>query len=180
MMRHAGAFILLTAACAGCVSVTGRDPSLRTPGELVNDIKIERQAIREIRATDERLATSHIDVESYEGIVLITGEVEADELRSRAAQAVAGLPNVRKVHNELRLSGPSNLVSRANDSWLTTKVVSRFAASKEVDATRIKVVAEDGVVYLLGVVSRAHGDAAAEEARKVFGVNKVVKVFDYL
>ena len=167
------------AAVGGCVSVTGNDPTLRTPRELLEDGRIEREAKAQL-AADEGLAANHINVVSYDGIVLLTGEVVDDALRVRAERAVGNVPNVRRVHNELQLGGATSLVARANDSWLATKVFSKFAADKAVDAARIKVVAESGVVYLIGVVPRDHADAAAEAARTVFGVRKVVKVFDYL
>ena len=167
------------AAVGGCVSVTGNDPTLRTPRELLEDGRIEREAKAQL-AADEGLAANHINVVSYDGIVLLTGEVVDDALRVRAERAVGNVPHVRRVHNELQLGGATSLVARANDSWLATKVFSKFAADKAVDAARIKVVAESGVVYLIGVVPRDHADAAAEAARTVFGVRKVVKVFDYL
>ena len=171
--------LVLALAVAGCVTVTGKDPTLRTLGELFDDGKIERQAKEHISA-DERLAANHINVVSYDGIVLLTGEVEDDALRARAERAVANVANVRRVHNEIQIGGTTSLVARANDSWLTTKVLSKFATDKTVDASRIKVVAENGVIYLIGVVPREHAAAAAEAARTVFGVRKVVKVFDYL
>ena len=173
------ALVVLAAAVAGCVSVTGNDPTLRTPRELLEDRRIEREAKARL-AADEGLATNHINVVSYDGIVLLTGEVVDDALRSRAERALGNVPGVRRVHNEIQLGGATSLVARANDSWLATKVFSKFAADKTVDASRIKVVAESGVVYLIGVVPRDHADAAAEAARTVFGVRKVVKVFDYL
>ena len=176
--RHTG-YLVLALACAGCVSVTGNDPTLRTPGELLEDHKIEREAKRQI-AADDRLAANHINLVSYDGIVLLTGEVEDEALRTHAERAVGNVENVRRIHNEIQVGGATSLVARANDGWIETKVFSKFAADKTVDAARIKVVAENGVVYLIGMVPRDHADAAAEAARTVFGVRKVVKVFDYL
>ena len=167
-------------AVSGCVSVTGKDPTLRTPGEIVDDLSIARQAAQRIEAADERLAASHVNVTSYHGIVLLTGEVQDETLRGRAESAIAGLGDVRAVHNELIVGSPTGFVARANDSWLATKVMSKFASRDDVDAARIKVVTADGVVYLMGVLPRAQANAAAEAARTIFGVRKVVKVFDYL
>ena len=167
-------------AAGGCMSVTGKDPTLRTPAEIVDDLAIVRQANQRIRAADQRLTSSHVNVASYHGIVLLTGEVQDEALRSRAETALAGLGDVRAVHNELTVGSPTGFVARANDGWLTAKVLSKFTQVKEVDAARIKVVTEDGVVYLMGVLPRSQADAAAEAARTIFGVRKVVKVFDYL
>ena len=177
------AFFALCAAlilCAGCVSVSGKDPTLRTPGQYLADRRIEAQADKTIAAADERFANARVKVVSYDGVVLLVGQVPDDALRARAERVVDALPEVRRVHNELQVSGATSLVARANDDWLTTKVVSRFAASDEVNANRVKVVAEDGVVYLVGILPPAEADQAAQVARTVFGVNKVVKVFDYL
>lgn len=177
------AFSALCAAlltCAGCVSVSGKDPTLRTPGQYLADRRIEAQAGKAIAAADERFANARVKVVSYDGVVLLVGQVPDDTLRARAERVVDALPEVRRVHNELQVSGATSLVARANDDWLTTKVVSRFAASEEVNANRVKVVAEDGVVYLVGILPPAEADQAAQVARTVFGVNKVVKVFDYL
>ena len=172
--------VVLLAAASGCMSVTGKDPTLRTPAEIVDDLAIVRQANQRIRSADEGLASGHINVASYHGIVLLTGEVQDEALRSRAETALDGLRDVRAVHNELTVGSPTGLVARANDGWLTAKVLSKFTQAKEVDATRIKVVTEDGVVYLMGVLPPQQADAAAEAARTVYGVRKVVKVFDYL
>ena len=165
---------------AGCVSVTGRDPTLRTPGEIVDDLKLERLATAQIEAADAQLGSSHVNVVSYHGIVLLTGEVENQALRSRAERAIEQIPEIRQVHNEIQVGSATNFVVRANDSWLATKVLSKFTTSDDVGAGRIKVVAEDGVIYLMGVVPREQAHAATELARSVFGVRKVVKVFDYL
>ena len=178
------AFRLATAAvalaAAGCVSLTGADPTKRTLGTLIDDHGVERLAMRQIKAADERLAASHVNVTSYHGVVLLTGEVESAVLRDRAERAVSDIRKIRSVFNDIQVGGPSNLGGRMNDDWLAAKVVSSLTASEEVKATRIRVVAERGAIYLVGVVPRNQGDAAADVARDVFGVNRVVKVFDYL
>lgn len=182
-LRLAGrlvAVVLGLSAFAGCVSLTGADPTKRTLGTAIDDEAVEFLARRHIRSADQRLAESHINVVSYHGVVLLTGEVETAALRDAAERALADIRKIRTVYNDIQVGGPSNLVARANDSWLATKVRSGLTASEDVKVTRIKVVAERGVVYLIGVVPRSQADAAAEIAREVFGVNRVVKVFDYL
>ena len=166
--------------CAGCVSVSGKDPTLRSPARYFADRRLEGVARRAIADADDAFAKARIKVVSYDGVVLLVGQVPDQALRTRAERIVAGIAQVRRVHNELQVSGATSLVARANDDWLTTKVVSRFAASDQVDANRVKVIAEDGVVYLVGILPRDEADQAAQLARTVFGVNKVVKVFDYL
>lgn len=163
----------------GCVSLNGADPTKRTPREVVADARIEREVAAQLTA-DGDMTPSHVNVVSYDGIVLLTGQVEREALRARAERAAATVAGVRKVHNEIQVGGATNFVSRMNDSWITAKVFSKFAASEEVRAASLKVVSENGIVYLIGLVPPAQGHAAAEAARTVFGVRKVVKVFDYL
>lgn len=163
----------------GCVSLNGADPTKRTPRELVADGRIEREVAQQL-AADGDLTPSHVNVVSYDGIVLLTGQVEREALRARAERAAAAVAGVRKVHNEIQVGGATNFVSRMNDNWITAKVFSKFAASEDVQAASLKVVSENGIVYLIGLVPPAQGHAAAEAARTVFGVRKVVKVFDYL
>ena len=173
------AFAALATLCAGCMSVSGKDPTLRTPGRFFTDQKVERLA-HEAVAADERLAEARIKAVSYDGVVLLVGQVPDDGVRDRAADAIRHIPQIRRIHNELQVGGATSLMARANDDWLTTKVMSRFAASEKVNATRVKVVTEDRVVYLVGTLPQSEGDQAAEVARTIYGVSKVVKVFDYL
>ena len=170
----------LVALQVGCVSFTGDDPTRRTPGGWLDDEVTERMASRRIDAADERLAISHVNVASYDGIVLLTGQVEDRDLRSLAEDSIRDLRKIRKIHNEIQIGGASSLVARGNDNWLQTKVKAQLVANGDVNASRIKVVVEDGVAYLIGVVPRVQADAAVGVARTVFGIQRVVKVFDYL
>ena len=176
-----GAALALLATClGGCFTLTGEDPSLRTPGGVIDDEVVETMVARRIDAADQRLSRSHINVDSYDGIVLLTGQVENGELRELAENSVGEVKRIRRVHNELKIGGPISLVARTNDNWLETKVKSRLIANPDVVASRIKVVVEDGVVYLIGIVSRQQADATVTVTKNVFGVQKIVKVFDYL
>ena len=181
-MSRARTFALLgfVAAGGGCVDIGGKDPSMRTARGFLNDQKVERLVMDRIAAMDEKLAASRVKAVSYDGVVLLVGQVSNAALRDLAEQAIRDVPEVRRIHNELQVSGTTSLMARANDDWLTTKVVSRFMASDKVNASRVKVVAEDSVVYLVGILPKAEASQAAEVASTVFGVSKVVKVFDYL
>ena len=180
--RRAPALFLVAAMAvlAGCISLTGEDPTKRTLGTFIDDAGVERLAARQIAAADERLASSHINVVSYHGVVLLTGEVEQAALRDRAEGAIANIRKIRKIYNDIQVGGPSNLVGRANDNWLTTKVLSRLTASEDVKASRIKVVVERGVVYLIGVAPRSQGDAAARSPAPCSASTRSSRVFDYL
>ena len=117
---------------------------------------------------------------SFNGIMIITGQVASEELVNAASRAVEGMRNVKQLHNELEVAGPTSLLARTNDNWLTTKIKSSMMISSETDANRIKVVTENGVVYLMGLLTREEAEAAVRLTRKTFGVQKIVKVFEYI
>ncbi len=151
----------------------------RTMGTMMDDERIELLTGSAL-SQDSQLGSSkmaHIDVTSYDNIVLLTGEVANDELRQRAVNIAAGIDKVKKVYDELVVAPPSSLMSRAGDTALTAKVKTALVGT--VDPTRIKVVTERGVVYLMGIVSPEDGNKVAEVVRHLSGVAKVVKLFEY-
>lgn len=165
---------------ASCATLTGSDAGARTPGAIIDDEFIERIAKSEIRRADTRLAAGNINVISFNGIVLLTGQVEDKALKAMAKRAVERIRKARKIQNEIRVGGQTSMVARANDILLTTKVKARLISDENTNADRIKVVTEDGTVFLMGMVSRNAADAAVDVTRSVFGVQQIVKVFEYL
>lgn len=151
----------------------------RTVGQLVEDEAIELKSLRAISADQELAAGSHINVTSFNGQVLLSGEVADATLQARATTAVEGVDKVARVFNELQPGESSSLISRSKDVAITAVVKSRMLVTRDFDATRVKVVTERGIVYLMGLVTRAEGDVAAEVARHIKGVVKVVKLFQY-
>lgn len=177
--RNALPALLLLLICTGCASFTDA-PSARTPGTVIDDEFIERIANREINRADPMLKAGHVGVVSFNGVVLLIGQVQNAQLVDEAETVVQRIRKVRSVHNELQVGGPTSMVARTNDAWLTTKVKTRLVANGDVDANKFKVVTEDSVVYLLGMVPRDEANTAVGVARNVFGVQKIVKVFEYL
>jgi len=163
----------------GCAAFSS-DPRVRTPGTIFDDEVIESMAKREIRNTNAAFDSAHLVTVSYNGILLLAGQVESEALKIEAQQAAERINKARSVHNELEVSGPISYVARSADSWLTTKVKTKLLANKQTEAPKVKVVTENGVVYLMGLLPRAEADAAVEVARTVYGVQKIVKVFEYL
>ncbi|MBT4159999.1 MAG: BON domain-containing protein [Gammaproteobacteria bacterium] len=145
-----------------------------------DDSRNESLARKRIEASHPAFQDAHFDVTSFDGIVLITGQVSSADIIPIATSQVKPLRNVRKVHNELTVAGTTSVISRTNDSWLTTKTKSALSASDKADASRIKVVTENGVVYMMGLLTRAEADAAVEITRQIQGVQKIVKVFEYI
>jgi osmotically-inducible protein OsmY len=145
---------------------------------MFNDQGIEFTAGSKI---DEALkGQGHVNVTSYNYTVLLTGEVPSAQAKADAESAASQVPRVRAVVNELQIAGTSSAASRSNDTYITSKVKSSFLGNGKFKPTDIKVVTEAGVVYLLGLVSHEEADAATEVARGTGGVQKVVRVFEYV
>jgi osmotically-inducible protein OsmY len=167
--------LVIGAAAGGTVMVA---TDRRTTGTQVDDEFIEDKASYTIR---ERFKGDfHVNLTSYNGIVLLTGEVPAEAARADIAQVVLTTPKVRAVQNELAIGPVTDLNSRSNDSLITSKVKTRFVEANKFQINHVKVVTERATVYLMGIVRRDEGDAAAQIASTTAGVQRVVKVFEYL
>ncbi|WP_246813760.1 division/outer membrane stress-associated lipid-binding lipoprotein [Ferrimonas balearica] len=123
---------------------------------------------------------SRIRVISMNRRVLLVGQVPNQMLKDRAVQIARANTDVAQVHDQLRIGNPVGFTTRSNDTWTTTKVKSRMFGDNELDAIRIKVITENGEVFLLGLVDPSEADLAVEVARTTSGVRKVIKVFEYL
>ena len=185
-LTHAVALAMLVATLSGCAPlilggamvgsglvITDR----RTTGIQVEDQSIEFKAAARVR---ELATLGRVDATSYNRIVLLTGEVPAAADRLAVEKAVAGVENVRSVVNELTVGDKPSLVARSTDAVLAGKVKATFVDTKDVQANAYKVVAERGVVYLMGRVSEREAQRGTEIARSVSGVQKVVRVFEIL
>ncbi|MFQ6371946.1 BON domain-containing protein [Shewanella sp. YIC-542] len=137
--------------------------------------------ISAVLATDEALKSQcNINGISMNGNVLLIGQAPNSRLRDQAVKQVQSLQLGGKIHNQIRIGNPVSFTTRSNDTWITTKVKGRMLNDKNLDMTRIKVVTENGEVFLLGLVSREQGDLATEIARNTSGVRKVIRMFDYI
>lgn len=138
----------------------------------------------EIRATsriNEKYGDKvHVNVTSYNRMLLLTGEVPTEAIKADVEKIASGVPNVKSISNELAIAGPSSFGGRSNDSYITSKVKARFVDAGKFSPNLVKVVTEAGVVFLLGLVTQAEADAAVEIARTTGGVLKVVRVFEII
>lgn len=178
--------ILLLPGCTTVLSTVGGDEPIRqeatdrTMGVIIDDELVETIAGVNLRKASPGLAESNIHVTSFNGSVLLTGQVRAESLRGEAQEVVTSVKNVRRVYNELEVAGPTSLLTRSSDTWITGKVKSLLIANENVPGRDIKVVTENGIVYLMGLIRRADADAATEVARNAGGVRKVVRIFEYV
>ena len=189
MMNIVQIFVLLyiTAAIAGCagILVGGAATSAvvahdeRTTGSFIEDQAIELKALEAIRRNDELHGQTHLSVTSYNQVTLVTGQAPSEELRKTAVSIVSQVEKVRHVYDEIEIAAPSSMVTRSSDSLLTAKVKTKLFTLNNIDATKVKVVSENGVVFLMGILNQANANAVADAASRVGGAQKIVKLFEY-
>lgn len=178
-------FLLMLQGCvavaAGGVATGGAVAyDRRTTGTFIEDQAIELKAGQALRADAEINEQAHLNVTSYNTVVLVTGEAPTGEMRERITAIVSDIPKVTHVYNEVTVAGPSSLTSRSSDTLITSKVKTKLFTISNFDATRVKVVTEKGVVYLMGLLTREEADRTTDAARTVGGVQKIVKLYQYL
>ncbi len=177
--KNTAAWLLVAFALSACASFSD-DPRVRTPGAQIDDEVLEKVIEREIRQAVPELEKAHLVVTSYNGLVLLLGQVSSEALKDKAQTITQGIAKVREVHNEISVGGPTSHVARSNDRWLTGKVKTQLVLAEDVPGRKMKVQTENGVVYLIGRLSRAEAEAAVRVTLTVFGVQKIVRIFDYL
>jgi osmotically-inducible protein OsmY len=165
--------MMVGSAVIGAVATNDR----RTLGAQTEDKAITVKAEIRVSKLGEN---SHINVSSYNRKVLLTGEVKDEAMKAAAEREVRGIDNVVSVTNELEIAGPASYTSRSSDALVTTKVKASLVDKKTVSATSFKVVTERGNVYLMGIVTPREGNIAAEVSQGVSGVQRVVKIFEYI
>jgi osmotically-inducible protein OsmY len=179
--------VLVAAATAACapllVGVVVAGTALvvtdrRTTGSQVDDQTIQLRVANELSTALGKLPV-HINVNSFDRKVLLTGEVPDEAARARAGEIATVSQNVRAVVNELAILPPSSVSDRTADTALATKVRAAFVNTREIAFNSVEIVTERGIVYLLGLVTEREGQLVAQVASKVSGVKQVVKVFDY-
>lgn len=188
VMRVIALFSLLlgVGACTTLVETTNggepvkQDPGKRSMGTMIDDSSIETMTQVNIDAADPGLKSSHISVVSFNGVVLIVGQVPSQELKNLATKVATQDSRVKTVHNEMEIAGATTFLSRSNDAWLTTKLKTLMYADSTVKASRIKVVTENGVVYLMGLVTQEQAKQAVDLVSNASGVTKVVRAFEYI
>lgn len=171
-----GCGLLIVGGTAATTAIVATDR--RTTGEQVEDQAIELKTASEMR----RLFgdTARVNATSYAGLVVLTGDVPTEQAKQQASEAAHKVEKVKRVVNELRVGSLTPLSARSNDTWLTSKVKTALINTREVPSRTISVTTERGVVYLLGKVTQAEGERAAIAASSVKGINKVVKLFQYV
>lgn len=170
--------------CARIIHATTYEPvqiqnNKRSLGTKINDDRLETYARVNLLKADRAFEDARVNIDSFNGYVLLTGQVANEHLRQLAGNTVGALNSVRQVHNELLVGPVARFGSQSLDAWITTKIKSRLVASS-IQSRRIHITTEAQTVYLMGLVSRYEADRVADVARTTDGVQQVVKVFEYV
>ena len=151
----------------------------RAVGNAIQDTHLANKIAEKIRSEHPMHEESHIEVTAFNNIVLLTGETPKVEWQQEAEALAKSVPGVSRVYNQITIQGPTSSLTRTSDSWITTKIKSEMLATEDLKSSSIKVVTENGVVYLMGIVSHRQAEISIDIARQVSGVQKVVKIFQY-
>ena len=185
------AVTLITSLLGGCAAVvvtgaaTGANAAhdRRTLGAHIDDEGIELKARLAITEDKELYSQTHVNIISVNGVVLLVGQAPTETMRLKVEELTKEIEKVRVVHNEMTIAAPNSYMTRSSDSLITAKVKGSLFGIKGhegFDPTRVKVVTENGIVYLMGILFRSEADAVATRGSRVSGVQKVVKLFEYL
>ncbi|MBI3546363.1 MAG: BON domain-containing protein [Gammaproteobacteria bacterium] len=177
--------VALVQACAPVILAGGATAAVaandrRTVGAQLDDKSIEIKSRRTLNDDPKLGDDVHININSMNGSVLLTGEASTAELRDEVLEQIRSVDGIRRVVNEIRITEPTAFANRTRDSWITGNIKTKILATKDLVSGHIKVVTEDSVVYLLGVVDRKEADLATEAARSADGVERVVRLFEYV
>jgi len=179
--------LFLLDGCASVISATTGDDGVeenrgrRSMGAMVDDGSIETTIKVNLNAADEQLKNSHINVVSFNATVLLVGQVPSQDMKNLATRvARSSSSRVKEVYNELEVAGATTFLSRSNDAWLSAKIKTLMLADSEVSGLRTKVVTENGVVYLMGLLTQEEADKTVNLVSNTKGVTKVVRAFEYI
>lgn len=161
----------------GATAVTSANDR-RTLGSQIDDKNVVLKAQRALADNPLTAEGSNINVTSYNGVVLLTGQTRTEKIRQQAQQLVRGIDGVRDVQNQIRLGNNTGMTTRTRDGWISTKVKTQLLADEQVSGLNIKVVTENAEVFLMGIVSAQEAQKAVDIARHVEGVARVVQAFE--
>jgi osmotically-inducible protein OsmY len=166
--------VIVTGAAVGVMTAHDR----RSTGTQTDDETAEWKAAQQI--PEQFKSQTHTNFTSYNRRLLITGETPSEEAKAMIGERVRKVEGVREVFNELVVAPPSGLGNRSNDSYITSKLKARLVDSNQISANHVKVVTENTVAYLMGMVTEREAKVAIAVARTTDGVRKVVSVLEVL
>jgi osmotically-inducible protein OsmY len=168
-----------TAVVAGAAATSSVAYDKRNTKTVFSDRKITQTADNLLQADPELKGRSNIDIATFDHVVLLVGQAQTPELKTRAYQIASSVPGISRIYNEITIAGATSKIQRTNDTWLTSKVKLALLAKAGLKSNEFKVVTENSVVYLMGLTGHSQGEQITSIARQVAGVTKVVTVFQY-
>lgn len=168
--------VLVGSAAVGAIAIAD---DKRTTGTILDDKTMALKISGNIQDDKTIRDHAHINVTSFNGVVLLTGEAANADIKHRAEQHAYNIGNIRQVVNEIWIGPNSPMSSRTNDTWITSKVKSKLFANKDTPANRVKIVTEAQTVYVMGLVTRAEATRIIDVARNTDRVKRVVKLLEY-
>lgn len=182
------ALLVLAFAFSGCTAINsattpapqGEDYGTRTEGTKVEDESIESKIIDTMSRTDARLTDARVGVNSYNGVVLLYGQVPSQELKEKAGEIAQNVRMVRQVHNELSVAANLPMTQRMTDNWLETRAQAQLAMNENIDSRHVEVISENATIYLMGMVTHQEADRIVDAVSQIGGIQRIVKVFEYL
>ena len=188
-MKQLFALIILSIALQGCFFVVGAAAGAaavtvvydhRSIERVLEDTQIGNTIVERLKASSlNAWNASHIEIAVFNHVVLLSGETPYPDFKERAERIANSVRDVSRVYNQVSIQGATSSLTRTSDTWITAKIKTQMLATDDLKSSSIKVITENGAVYLMGIVSRNQADMAVEIARQASGVQKVVKVFQY-
>lgn len=177
--------VFLSTACVTIIDATTEDPIQIDPGKrsfggYIDDKKLKTVIAVNLKKADPQLETANINVHSYNAVILLSGEVATSELRTLAGETARQVNKVRQVYNELTIGPKTTFLSRANDNWIESRISANLLLHKDIESSRVKVIVEDNVVYLMGLLTKIQAEKITGIVKKTRGVNKVVRAIEYI
>lgn len=177
--------LALPIALSGCAATSQDDHGYRTSGMMVEDRALQNGIQDQLVRHDARFRDANIRIHSYNGIVLITGQVPSHELKDKVLEVATQARHARHVHNQLSVSANARSGDRARDTWNVARArtaLMRYKLSNEdaVDPSRISIVSEMGDIFVMGIVTRSEADQVTRVLQGLDGISRIARVFDYL
>lgn len=187
LLNKISAILLCVNLLQGCVAVgvaavaggAGSAVDHRTLGNQIDDQRIELVAHERLSQNQELQDNANLQVVSVNGSILVVGQAPNTYLRDIAIKALNEINGVLQLHNQIRISNTVSITTKSNDLWLTSKVKVALLTNEFIDSNNIKVVTENGEVFLMGLVDQTQANLAVDIARNISGVNRVFKMFEY-
>lgn len=178
-------FIALTSACVTIVDATTDepikpDPNERSFGDVIDDKNLKTIVAVNIKKASAALDEAHINVHVYNGVVLLTGEVQSQNQRDLAGKTARDVSRVRQVYNELSVEPKSKFMDRTVDNIMQTKIKTKLMLNKDIDSDKVRVIVENDVAYLMGLLTRVQAEKITDVVRKQPGIKKVVRAIEYI